>query len=203
MANMMVSKSKCGCGSCRGCKGQGHLRQPSIKEFFSAGMPVEESVSMEESAVDSVAVGQEVKQVAELPVVERNTDDRWWPPDWKRYLSERMLPMADNIYPHPTIEGSYKSIKDKSTLMIRETEHGVGVFVDLTPEAVLNPSYTTSGRRETLRGRQVLEGVVAYEEDTVIAEYKGVLQHGALPSKEVYTFETTAGQRVRAPSSDQ
>ena len=61
--------------------------------------------------------------------------------------------------------------------MVRETGHGVNVFVDLTPEAVVNPYYSTSGRRETLRGRQVLEGVVAYEEGAVIAEYTGVLQH--------------------------
>ena len=50
------------------------------------------------------------------------------------------------IYPHPKIAGSYKIIKDKWTLLIQATVHGVGVFVGLTPEADLDISYSTYRR---------------------------------------------------------
>ena len=134
-----VRGSECTCESCKDC------RKSAREESIPMDMP-------EDSSVLVVPVAESVPKV---PLVATNTDPVWWPPDWKAHLSERMNQMAENIYPRPNIAGSYKSIKDTSTLMIRETEHGVGVFVDLTPAADLNVNYSSSSRRGTLRVSRV------------------------------------------------
>ena len=183
-----ITFAQCLCGSCKECRLGSEMTSVPIGESVSSA-PIGESVS-------SAPIGESVTSV---PVVQHNTETRgWWSHDWNAHLPERLQLLAEMIYPHPRIVDSYKITGDDQTLMLRMTEHGVGVFVDATPAVDLRDDYAVSGRRRTLRSPQSLDGRVVYEVEDVIVEYVGKTHVGAVPGSDLYTFERSSGKRVRA-----
>ena len=122
----------------------------------------------------------------------------WWANDWKQCLPERLKAIEEHIVPHTTIEDSYKIVGDTRTLMLRNTDMGIGVFVDLTPASVLEPTYSS---RTSSRQHKCLEGKVAYEDGQLIVDYPSK-KTGVTGTATNYTVESESGRRRYQASGD-